>query len=158
MIKLIWAMDHNWLIGNGDRLPWHYKEDLIYYKENTRGKAVLMGDVTYYSLKGYYKDKPLPYGKIYVASLKDLTLPDATVITNLKTFLENYQKDEELWVVGGATVYQLALPYADYLYITFVNGNYCGDRYFPKFDLNKAFKLISSRYSDPLEFTVYERK
>ena len=69
MISLIWAMDKNWLVGKGNKLPWHFKEDLIYYKEKTAGNTVLMGDVSYYSLKGYYKDKPLPYGKIYVTSL-----------------------------------------------------------------------------------------
>ena len=74
MISLIWAMDINWLIGIDDKLPWHYREDLLYYKEKTAGKTVLMGDKTYYSLKGYYKTKPLPYGKIFVASLDKLEL------------------------------------------------------------------------------------
>mgnify|MGYP002711785457 CR=1 FL=1 len=71
-----------------------------------------MGDTTYFSLKGYYKDKPLPYGKIYVASIsKNLVLNDAIVINDVNTFLENL--NEDLWVVGGATIYKLALPYAD---------------------------------------------
>ena len=74
MISLIWAMDKNWLIGKENKIPWHYKKDLMYFKEKTQGKTVLMGDNTYYSLKGYYKDRPLPYGKIYVASLNDLEL------------------------------------------------------------------------------------
>ena len=74
MIKLIWAMDKNWLIGKENKIPWHYKEDLLYYKEKTAGQIVLMGDNTYFSLKGYYKTKPLPYAKIYVASLNDLKL------------------------------------------------------------------------------------
>ena len=51
MISLIWAMDINCLIGIDDRLPWHFKEDLLYYKEKTAGKTVLMGDKTYFSLK-----------------------------------------------------------------------------------------------------------
>ena len=87
MIKLIWAMDKNWLIGKENKIPWHYKEDLLYYKEKTAGQIVLMGDNTYFSLKGYYKTKPLPYAKIYVASLNDLKLDDAIVINDLKGFL-----------------------------------------------------------------------
>ena len=51
MIKLIWAMDKNWLIGKENKIPWHYKEDLLYYKEKTAGQIVLMGDNTYFSLK-----------------------------------------------------------------------------------------------------------
>ena len=158
MISLIWAMDKNWLVGKGDKLPWHFKEDLVYYKEKTAGNTVLMGDVSYYSLKGYYKDKPLPYGKIYVASLNNLDLNDAVLVNDVVNFLANFPKDEQLWVVGGATIYKFALPYADKLYITFVDGEYEGDTYFPKFDLENDFNLVSSKVSGVLNFSVYERK
>ena len=157
MISLIWAMDINWLIGVDDKLPWHYKEDLMYFKEKTAGKTVLMGDKTYYSLKGYYKTKPFPYGKIYVASLDNLELEDATVINNINEFLENFPKEEDLWVVGGSTIYRFSLPYADYLYITHVMKSHEGNMYFPKFDLENDFKVLSKRYSEPLCFAVYER-
>ena len=157
MISLIWAMDKNWLVGKDNKLPWHFKEDLIYYKSKTQGNTVLMGDNSYYSLKSYYKDKPLPYGKIYVASLLDLKLDDAVVINDVISFLKNFPKEEELWVVGGATIYKFSLPYADNLYITHVDGEYEGDAYFPKFDLENEFKLISSRVSNNLNFAVYER-
>lgn len=156
MIKLIWAMDQNWLIGKDNKIPWHYKEDLLYYKEMTAGKNVLMGDKTYYSLKGYYKTKPLPYGKIYVASLEDITLSDAVVINDIKTFLANNKED--LWVVGGSTIYRFALEFADELYITHIEKTYDGDAYFPKFDLNGLFTLKSSRRSGDLNFCHYERK
>ena len=158
MISMIWAMDKNWLVGKDNKLPWHFKEDLLYYKEKTAGKTVLMGDKSYYSLKSYYKDKPLPYGKIYVASLDNLELPDAIVINDIISFLNNFPQEEELWVVGGATIYKLCLPYANYLYITHVDGEYEGDAYFPKFDLENEFKLVSSRVSNVLNFSVYERR
>ena len=157
MISLIWAMDKNWLIGKDNVLPWHFKEDLIYFKEKTANQIVLMGDNTYFSLKGYYKTKPLPYGKIYVASLKELQLDDAVVINNINEFLSDFPKEEDLWVIGGATIYKLSLPYADRLYITHVNHEYEGNMYFPKFDLENDFKVLSKRYSDILCFAVYER-
>ena len=156
MIKLIWAMDKNWLIGKENKIPWHYKEDLLYYKEKTAGQIVLMGDNTYFSLKGYYKTKPLPYAKIYVASLNDLKLDDAIVINDLKGFLS--QNKEDLWVVGGATIYRFALEFADELYITHIEKAYEGDAYFPKFDLEGLFKLKSSTRSGDLNFCCYERK
>lgn len=156
MIKLIWAMDKNWLIGKENKIPWHYKEDLLYYKEKTAGQIVLMGDNTYFSLKGYYKTKPLPYAKIYVASLNDLKLDDAIVINDLKGFLS--QNKEDLWVVGGATIYRFALEFADELYITHIEKAYEGDAYFPKFDLEGLFKLKSSNRSGDLNFCCYERK
>lgn len=158
MISLIWAMDKNWLVGKENKLPWHFKEDLIYYKEKTAGNTVLMGDVSYYSLKGYYEDKPLPYGKIYVASLDNLDLADAIVVNDVISFLANFPKNEDLWVVGGATIYKFALPYANKLYITHVDGEYVGDAYFPRFDLENDFTLVSSRVSGVLNFSVYERK
>lgn len=158
MISLIWAMDKNWLVGKDNKLPWHFKEDLIYYKSKTAGKTVLMGDKSYYSLKGYYKDKPLPYGKIYVASLDNLDLEDAVVINDVINFLKDFPKEEELWVVGGATIYKFALPFANYLYITHVDGEYEGDAWFPRFDLEGEFNLISSKISNNLNFSVYERK
>lgn len=157
MINMIWAMDKNWLVGKDNKLPWHFKEDLLYYKSKTEGKVVLMGDNSYYSLKSYYKTKPLPYGKIYVASLLDLKLDDAIVINDLISFLKNFPAEEELWVVGGATIYKLCLPYAKNLYITHVDGEYEGDAYFPKFDLDREFKIISSKISNNLNFAVYER-
>ena len=111
MINMIWAMDKNNLIGDGNRIPWHIKEDLIYYKNKTKGQVVLMGDATYFSLKSYYKTKPLPYGKCYIATIdKNLKienpLEDIEIIYDLDSFLKNFSGD--LWVCGGATIYKLA--------------------------------------------------
>ena len=155
MINLIWAMTKDNLIGKGNLMPWHIKEDLVYYKNKTAGKTVVMGEETYYSLKGYYKTKPLPYGTIYVASLNtDLKLDDAIVINDLIDFVSNFK--DELWVVGGATIYKLTLPYADRLYISFVKGNYEGDKYFPQIDYSK-YKLIWDNETDLVHYTLYER-
>ncbi len=155
MIKMIWAMDENWLIGKGNVLPWHYKEDLMYFKSKVENQVVLMGEMTYQSLKGYYKKKPLPYKKIYVCNLEDKTYPDAILVQDIHKFLKEI--DEDIIVIGGKTIYQLALPYADQLLITFVLGSHEGDVYFPKFDLSK-YQLINKKMSPSLIFAVYERK
>lgn len=158
MIKLIWAMDLNWLIGKQNKLPWRYKEDLDYFKETTKGKIVLMGDKTYDSLKGYYKKTPLPFHKMYVACLDDRVFRDAIKVDDIDAFLKDYK--EELFVIGGATIYKLALPYADELYITWILKTYKGDAYFPEFNLIEDFKLTSERYgeSPDLKFSIYARK
>ena len=156
MINMIWAMDENNLVGKGDRIPWHIKEDLLYYKSKTKGQTVLMGDTTYYSLKGYYKDKPLPYGKIYVATIdKNLVIDGVTMVYDIISFLENNTEDD-LWVVGGATIYKLSLPYADRLYISFIKGNHEGDRYFPKINFDD-YKLIWENVSELVRYTIYEK-
>ncbi len=157
MINMIWAMDENNLVGNGDKIPWHIKEDLLYYKSKTKGQVVLMGDTTYFSLKGYYKDKPLPYGKIYVATIdKSLVIDGVIMVYDLVSFLENNNEDD-LWVVGGATIYKISLPYANRLYISFVKGTHEGDRYFPKINFDD-YKLIWEKNSDLVRYTVFEKK
>ncbi len=156
MINMIWAMDKNNLVGIDDKIPWHIKEDLLYYKSKTNGQTVLMGDATYYSLKGYYKTKPLPYGKIYVATIdKSLAIDGVEMIYDLTEFLKNNKED--LWVVGGATIYKLSLPYADKLYISFVKGEYVGNRYFPTIDFSK-YNLIWENDTEKVRYTVFERK
>jgi dihydrofolate reductase len=158
MINLIWAMDQNWLVGDSDKLPWRYKEDLLYFKEKTHNKTVLMGEKTYRSLKDvYYKNKKVPYGKIYVASLNDDLYDDAIKVNDVEEFLKGVK--EELWVIGGATIYNLAIPFADKLYITWILKEYKGDIYFPKFDINKDFQLLEEKegLNKDLKFTVYGR-
>jgi dihydrofolate reductase len=154
MIKMIWAMDENWLIGKDNILPWHYPKDLAYFKNLTKDEAVLMGDMTYLSLKSYYKTKPLPFRKIYVANIQDATYPDAIHVKDLFKFLK--ETDEDIMVIGGKTIYQLCLPYAERLYITYVLRRYEGNVYFPKFDLSQ-FRLIKKDLTDELIFAVYER-
>ena len=155
MIHLIWAMTKKQVIGNKNRMPWHIKEDLLYYKSRTEGQTVLMGEATYRSLKGYYKTKPLPYGKIYVASLDpSFSIEDGIVVSDVLTFIKEIQED--LWVVGGASIYKLCLPYADTLYISWIKENYAGDTYFPALDFTK-FKLTWEKETDLVHYTIYER-
>ena len=160
MINMIWAMDENNLIGNGDKIPWHIKEDLIYYKNKTKGKTVLMGDATYFSLKSYYKTKPLPYGKVYIATIdKNLKienpLEDIEIIYDLVEFLKSYK--DEIWVCGGATIYKLSLPYADRLYISFIKGDHVGDKYFPKIDYSLYNKTWEEN-TEQVRYTLFERR
>ena len=155
MINLIWAMTKDNLIGKGNLMPWHIKEDLVYFKSRTSGKTVLMGEQTYYSLKGYYKNRPLPYGTIYVASLdNNLVLEDAIVINDVVNFVKEF--DGELWVTGGAMIFSLTLPYADNLFISFVKADYEGDKYFPQINYDE-FKLVWDNETDLVHYTQYER-
>ena len=155
MINMIWAMDKNNLVGIDDKIPWHIKEDLLYYKEKTKGQTVLMGDQTYYSLKGYYKDKPLPYGKIYVATIdKNLVIDGCEMVYDINEFLSKV--DFNLWVVGGATIYKLSLPYANRLYISFVKGDYKGNRYFPTINFDE-YTLLWENDTDKVRYTMFER-
>lgn len=155
MIYMIWAMDQDWLIGRDNFLPWHYKEDLAFFKKVTHQKTVLMGEATYRSLKSYYKGKPLPFGKIYIANIKEVTYDDGICITDVVSFLKSFLDD--LYVIGGRMIYSLALPYADILYVTHVLNRHEGNVYFPKFKLSQ-YHLVEKNVRPHLIFATYQRK
>lgn len=154
MIHAIWAMDINWMIGKDNILPWHYKEDLQYFKQMTKDKTVLMGEATYRSLKSYYKDKPLPFGKMFVANLNDTFYPDAECITDVISFIKTYSS--ELWVIGGKIIYNLTLPYIDYLHITHVLNYHEGNVYFTPFKLS-SYQLVEKKVLPGLIFATYKK-
>ena len=155
MIALIWAMDENRTIGLNNRLPWHFHEDLKYFKSITYGKKVLMGRKTYDSILSYFPSGKLPYEKVYVASTKQIKLKHATVINDVHSFLKTTHED--IFVLGGSYIYQIAFEYADSLYMTYILGRYEGDTTFPKYSL-EAFKLSSYQIKPSLILTHYERK
>lgn len=156
MISLIFAIDQNNLIGKGNDLPWHYPEDLKYFKEVTTGKTVLMGLNTFYSIYNRI-GKPLPKRNNLVATLdKNIRIDGVTFVYDLISFLEE-KHNEEIFIIGGKQIYELSLPYADRLYITHINKAYEGDVYFPKINYEE-YNVIRSNDSGELCFKVYERK
>ncbi len=157
MISLIAAMDRNGLIGKGDDLPWHHSEDLRYFKRTTKGKKVLMGRKTYESIAAKLGG-PLPGRENYVLSRSAEGFAGVRMVRDLNAFLTEFkEKEEELFVIGGRSVYEAALPYADYLYLTRIDESHTGDTYFPEVDF-EAFEMISQTNKPPLTFKVYRRK
>jgi dihydrofolate reductase len=146
-------MDPTGLIGKNNDLPWNYPEDLQYFKYITLNKTVLMGVTTFESIVSRL-NKPLPNRKSIVASLDNFSYPGVEVINDLIPFLKA-PHNEEIFVIGGKTIYEIALPYADKLYITHVKKVYEGDTYLD-IDLSN-FKLIKSDDNEELTFSVYER-
>lgn len=154
MLSIIVAMDKNRLIGRGNDLPWHYPEDLKYFKSVTQGKAVLMGYNTYLSIYNRL-GKALPNRKNYVLTYQSTLPGEGIIVENLEQLIASYQ-DEELFIIGGKTIYELFLNRASRLYITHINQEHDGDCYFPNFDESK-FRLISSKVNGELTFAIYER-
>ncbi len=156
MIALIVAMDENNTIGKENDLPWHYPEDLAYFKRTTRGHKVLMGRKTYESIVEKL-GRPLPQRENIVLSR---TLPQTEgirVIRDLSSYLEGFPEEETLFVIGGKSVYAAALPYADKLYVTHIAASHEGDVTFPAYD-KADFETLSKEKKGPLTFAVYARK
>ncbi|CAP18508.1 Dihydrofolate reductase [Candidatus Phytoplasma mali] len=155
MISLITALDPNFLIGNCNMLPWHYPQDLKFFKKMTNNKNVLMGYCTYKSLKKYYKNKNFLFQKTYVASFdQSLQLPDAIVINNLFNFLKNIQ--DEIIIIGGSQIYKQTLPYINILYVTHILTRFQGDSFFPFVNLKK-YKIVSKKIYPELIFVEYHK-
>lgn len=156
MVNLIVAIGKNNVIGIGNKLPWHYKEDMTYFRENTRNKKVIMGEQTFKSILGYI-NKPLPNRTSVIATLTDYTYEGVEVTNDIITYLKEFPKDDEIFVIGGKIIYDLTLDLCDRLYITHVNKEYEGDVFFKQIDYSK-YNKIKSTISGDLEFAVYERK
>jgi dihydrofolate reductase len=154
MITLIWAMDQNRLIGSKQSLPWHIKDDLLFFKSITHQKRVLMGMQTYRSMKQYFKDKPFPYEEVFVLSRQPVSLPDAEVIHNIEAFIRS--NDQPLYVLGGSQIYDIMMRYADMLYITYVLSSYQGDTFFPNYEL-KDFKCVWYETKPGIILSQYKR-
>lgn len=117
-INAILACDSNFGIGNEGRLPWPKNErDMQWFRDHTRGHVVLMGRTTWESIGS----KPLKNRINVVVTSKDLEGPDFTMCGDMEDILKGAQEKWphlHIWVMGGADIYEQALPYCDKLYLT----------------------------------------
>ena len=127
MIGLVWAQAEGGVIGRDGSLPWHLPEDLARFKELTTGSTVVMGRATWDSLPPAVR--PLPGRRNVVLTRQDgWSEPGAVVARSISEALD---QDGDVWVVGGASVYREALPYADVLVVTEVDLVVDGDTVAP---------------------------
>src|ERR1051326_8837800 len=129
--KAIVAMSLNRVIGAGNKIPWHLPEDCKWFKKMTTGQVIVMGRKTYESI-----GKPLPNRTTIVLSRSPLKIPSVTTIAHLKQ-LDSLQAElagREIFICGGAQVYQQALPMCSDLYLTLVKRKVEGDTFFPVFE------------------------
>lgn len=156
MISIIVAISKNNVIGKDNALPWHYKEDLQYFKQVTLNKTVVMGRQTFESIVSRLQ-KPLPSRhNVVVTKNKEFSYPGVEVIHDLEDYLKS-PHEEELFIIGGKSIYAATLDKVDRLYITHIMKEYDGDTHFPEVDYSK-FELISKEDQGELSFCVYQRK
>lgn len=156
MISLIVALDKNNLIGVNNNLPWHYPEDLRYFKEVTLNKTVLMGRKTFNSIVKKL-GKPLPKRtSIVVTRDKHFAYEGVRVINDLEAFLSQAQ-NEDIFIIGGKQIYEASLAYVKRMYITHIDKAYQGDTYLEGIDYHLFTKISTKKVGD-LNFCVYERR
>lgn len=154
MIKLIVAHDPNFLIGKDGGLPWSIKEDLLHFKKETLNKTVLMGYTTFKSLNY----KPLKNRK-NIVMIEDINQPPMDNVeyrNDLINVINEYKDKDELFIIGGASIYKQCLPYVDELVISYVFKEYEGDTYLK--DYTKEFKIYKTEPYQEFEVRRYKRK
>lgn len=132
--SLIAAIGKNNELGKNNGLIFHLKKDMEFFKNTTMNHKVVMGRKTFESI-----GRPLPKRENIVLSRRRLILPEnVKQITSVEKFIkENEQASEEIFIIGGASVYKLFLPYAKTLYLTEVEAEEkSADAFFPDFDKN----------------------
>lgn len=155
MISLIVAIAQNNVIGKDNQLPWHYKNDLKYFKEITTNHTVVMGRNTFESIINR-NGKILPNRKnVVVTRNRNFKYKDVEVIHDFEEYLKQDHKDE-IFIIGGNQIFKDSFKYADRLYITHIHKDYDGDVFFPEYNQND-FKLISRNDDGELSFCLYER-
>lgn len=154
MFAIVLAMDVHGLIGVNNDLPWHFPEDLKYFKRLTENHKVLMGRKTFDSI---YKrlGKPLPKRENIVLTRKKTAIEGCLVINDLKAFLNKNQEDK-VFIIGGKQIFEQSIDYVDELYITHVKHLYKGDT-FMAIDFSK-FSSTIIKETDDLIFAKYVRK
>jgi dihydrofolate reductase len=137
--SLIAAKNNNHVIGLNNRMPWHLPADLEHFKKNTMGKPIVMGRKTFTSI-----GRPLPGRRNIILTRNPDFHPKGTqVFLCLSDMVQHLQDQEEIMVIGGATLYQQFLPLATKLYITEIDDNSNGDTFFPEWDKTQ-WKLVES--------------
>ena len=137
-IKIIAAIGKNNELGINNELIWHLKEDLKFFKEETMGHKIVMGYNTFLSLP-----KLLPGRTHIVLTHHEIDNKEVIVFSNFEEVL-NYLKalDEEVYVIGGASIYKLFLNVADELVLTEIDSEALADAYFPTFNKEEYDKEV----------------
>lgn len=141
LVSVIVAVSENGVIGKENQLPWRLPADLLYFKQRTWGLPVLMGRKTFESM-----GKPLPgRTSIVITRQEGLELEGARVVSSWTAALAAAEAlaVKQVFVIGGAEIFSLALPLANQLYITRIHQEFEGDVFFPPVD-ESLWKLESS--------------
>jgi len=163
-ISLIAALTRNRVIGRDNGLPWHLPDDMKYFMQTTKGHHVVMGRKNYESIPE--KFRPLPNRtNLVVTRQQGLLLPKCTVTNSVEDAVEIARKagETELFIIGGAAIYDLGLPMADRLYLTEIDTTLEGDTLFPAFarpewkEISRRHHAADERHAYPFDFVIYQR-
>lgn len=160
MISVIAAIGKKRELGIKNKIPWHIRKDLLRFKHLTLGKTVIMGRKTFESVLNYYKHSknPIPnrrhiivtHNKNYQTDLKN-----SYVVFSMEEAIDLAKKIErdEVFISGGAQMFNQGIKYADKLYLTIVNKKYPeADAFFPDYSAFKKVIFEENHFSGEIKF------
>lgn len=153
MLSIIVAIAENNVIGKDNRLIWHLPEDLKRFKKLTTGHTIIMGRKTFESL-----GRVLPNRKHIVLSHDtSFNVPDerVQVISDISLLAEYIDSKEENFVIGGASIYKMLMPYVTKMYVTKINQRFEGDVFFPEI-VEEDWKVVETQKGITDEKNVYD--
>lgn len=138
MITIIAAAAKNDALGKDNKMLWHLPDDFKHFKEITTGHHIIMGRKTFESFP-----KPLPNRThVIITRQEDYRAEGCIIVHSLEQALEVCKSEEEIFIIGGGEIYDLAMEVADVIELTRVQDNFEADTFFPKIDIKK-WQLIS---------------
>lgn len=161
-MNLIVAVDKNWGIGSKNKLLVSIPSDMKFFRETTSGKVVVLGRKT---LETFPNALPLKNRtNIILTGNKDFKAKDAIICHTVEEVLEELKKynDEDIYVIGGGTVYRQFLPYCNVAHVTKIDHAFEADTYFPNLDEMEDWEMTADSeeqtYFDlEFQFQKYER-
>lgn len=160
-LSMVMAMDNNRLIGKDNGMPWHIPGEQAYFKDITMGKPIIMGRKTHESI-----GRVLPGRKnIVITRNADWQAEGVETCLTLEAALEvaNQESTDEIMIIGGAAVCELAMPQTDRLYLTVIEGEYEGDTWLTSYHEEEweevSCKAMPAQEGVPaFRYLVLERK
>lgn len=158
MVSIIVAIAENGVIGDKNALLWNIREDMRRFRTTTSGHPVVMGRKTYESI-----GRPLPKRTNVVITRGNTAFDGCLMAHSLEEAIALFPHDEEVFIIGGAQIYEQALLLADRLYLTVVHRQYEGDTSFPQLDMSQWRELAREEFAQgeefdaPFSFIDYER-
>lgn len=154
MLYHIVAVANQRVIGNGNRLPWHFSKDLQHFKKTTTGQTVIMGLKTFESLGC----KALPGRQNLILDRSGQNpYPGQTYFSSLEDALRSV-KTEHAFIIGGAELYRTSIDRVDGIYLTRIHADFQGDVLYPEIPAAFKEKSRSKLQDDPLLEVVYYEK
>lgn len=149
-MNMIVAVDENWAIGNKGELLVRIPNDQKMFRMETTGKVVVLGRKT---MDTFPQKRPLPNRtNIILTKNPQYEVKDAIVVHSIEELLEeltNYP-DEDIYIIGGDSIYQQMLPYCDVAHVTWIEHAYEADSYFPNLDADPEW--VMTEESDELTY------